>query len=313
MPNFTIAEIIKQFNLEVLYCNSNVDLDKRLITTFGINRGGLELSGFTSKRIALARRIMLLSSKESEYIDTLKSSSYQEHFINILEEHIPAIFVTTKFKYQKELCQIAKKLNSEVPVIQFSGNTFDFASTIDLYITERLAPTTEIHGSFVNIFGYGVLITGPSGIGKSETTLDLIRNGHLFIGDDRINLLKINNKIIGKTNKIIKNFIEIRGIGILDVTKMYGYHIILPESQVHLVIKLITPSSSSWSKIDRIGDSLKYVNVLSVKVPLIQLPVTSGRNLADLIESAVISLKLKAAGQDSAITFQADLIKNLKK
>ncbi|MCL6428726.1 HPr kinase/phosphorylase [Spiroplasma sp. JKS002669] len=313
MPNFTVAEIVKEFNLKVLYCNDEVDLEQRLITTLGINRGGLELSGFKSKRITLARRVMLLSSKENEYLDTLKTDTYQDHFVNILEEHIPAVFITANFNYEKELCQIAKKLKSKVPIIKFLGNTFDFSSTINLYITERLAPTTQIHGTFVNIFGYGVLITGPSGIGKSETTLDLIRNGHLFIGDDSINILKINNKIIGKTNEIVKNLIEIRGIGILDVTKMYGYHIVLPESQVHLVIKLIPANSSSWSKIDRVGDSLKYSDFFGVKVPLIQIPVTSGRNLADLIESAVISLKLKAAGQDSAIKFQEDLIATLRK
>lgn len=312
MPSLTVAEIIKEFNLEVLYCNQEVDLNERAITTLGINRGGLELIGFKSKKITLSRRVMLLSSKENEYLDTLQTNSYQEHFVNLLEEHIPAIFVTTNFKYDQELCQIAKKLKSKVPIIKLLGNTFDFASTINLYITERLAPATQVHGTFVNIFGNGVLITGPSGIGKSEITLDLIRNGHLFIGDDSINVLKINNKIFGKPNEIVKNLIEIRGIGILDVTKMYGYHVILPESQVHLIIKLISANSSSWNKIDRIGDSLKYADYFGVKVPLIQLPVTSGRNLADLIESAVISLKLKTAGQDSAVKFQEDLIATLK-
>lgn len=312
MQNLTIKDIIEKFNLKVLYQNRNIDLNKRFITTLGINRGGLELTGFKSKRIALARRVMLLSSKESEYIDSLNFEFYESHFINVLEKHIPAIFVTKNFKYSKQLCEIAKKLASEVPIIQFYANTSDFNNTISLYITESLAPSTRVHGTLVNIFGYGVLITGASGIGKSETTLDLIRNGHLFIGDDSIDILKINNKIIGKVNEIVKNLIEIRGIGILDVTKMYGYHVILPETQIHLVIKLISANSSSWNKLDRIGNNLKFQDYFGVKIPTIKIPVTSGRNLADLIASAVISQKLKAAGQDSAIKFQQETIENLK-
>lgn len=312
MKNFTVKDVVKKFDLKVLYQNINIPLSKRIITTLGINRGGLELSGFKSKRIALARRVMLLSSKESEYISTLNASDYENHFVNILEEHIPAIFVTTNFKYSKNLCDIAKKLDSKVPIIQFFANTSEFNSTVSLYITESLALSTNVHGTLINIFGYGVLITGPSGIGKSETTLDLIRSGHLFIGDDSINVLKVNNKIIGKTNSMIKNLIEIRGIGILDVTKMYGYHVILPETQIHLIIQLFSENDDSWAKVDRLGTNLEFQEYFGIKIPTMKIPVTSARNLADLIESAVISLKLKAAGQDTAVNFQVDVINNLK-
>lgn len=312
MKSFTVSDIIKKFDLKVLYQNKNMPLEKRLITTLGINRGGLELSGFKSKRITLARRVMLLSSKESEYISTLDVSNYEGHFVNILEKHIPAIFVTTNFKYSKNLYEIAKKLDSEVPIIQFFGNTSEFNSTVTLYITECLAPLTNIHGTLINIFGYGVLITGPSGIGKSETTLDLIRSGHLFIGDDSINILKVNNKLIGKANEMIKNLIEIRGIGILDVTKMYGYHVILPESQINLIIQLFNENDKSWAKVDRLGSNLEFQEYFGIKIPKFKIPVTSARNLADLIESAVISLKLRAAGQDTATKFQTEVIKSLK-
>ncbi|MGL5268188.1 MAG: HPr(Ser) kinase/phosphatase [Spiroplasma sp.] len=312
MKNLTVKDIIKKFDLKVLYQNKEIPLDKRLITTLGVNRGGLELSGFKSKRIALARRVMLLSSKESEYISTLKSVNYESQFVNILEEHIPAIFVTINFKYSKKLYEVAEKLNSKVPIIQFFSNTSEFNSTVSLYITERLASSTCVHGTLINIFGCGVLIMGPSGIGKSETALDLIRSGHLFIGDDSIDILKVNNKIIGKSNKMFTNLIEIRGIGILDVTKMYGYHVILPETQIHLIIKLISDNSSSWGKIDRLGTNLKFQKYFDIKISKMEIPVTPARNLADLIESAVISLKLRAAGQDSAIKFQTEVIKNLK-
>ncbi|MBE4704096.1 HPr(Ser) kinase/phosphatase [Spiroplasma platyhelix] len=312
MKNFTIKNIIQKFDLKVLYQNKNIDLNKILITIPGVNRGGLQLMGFKSKRVSILRRVILLSSTESEYLDTLSSDTYESHFKNILQDHIPAIFVTPNFKHTQKLCKIAEKLESKVVIIQFFGDSSEFANTVTLYIAENLAPGTRIHGTLVNIFGHGVLITGASGIGKSETTLELIRNGHLFIGDDSIEILKINNKIIGRSNEMVKNLIEIRGIGILDVTKMYGYHVVLPESQIQLIIKLAGANSSTLNKIDRLGTNLKFQQYFNVKIPTIKLPVTSGRNLADLITSAVISMKLKEAGEDSAVQFEQEVVENLK-
>lgn len=312
MENFTVSEIIKKFNLKVLYFHPKVNLDERQITNLGVNRGGLELTGFKTKRVSRTRRVMLLSSKESEYIASLDAKDYEQHFFNILEKHIPAIFVTPNFKYTKELCQIAKKLESQVPIIDFPSATSDFSNTAAIYIAERLSQTERVHGTLVNIYGYGVLITGESGIGKSETTLDLIRNGNLFVGDDSIDILKVNNKIIGKPNEMVKNLIEVRGIGILDVTKMYGYHIIMHETQINLVIKLIKLESKGWSKIDRIGSKTEYTEYFSIKIPTITIPVSPGRNLADLIEAAVISLKLKVEGQDAGSAFEQQVINKLK-
>lgn len=312
MKNFTVKDIVKKFDLKILYENKDFNLAKREITIPGVNRGGFQLMGYESKRVSLLRRVILLSSTESEYLETLNPSEYESHFSNVLKEYIPAIFVTHNFKQSEKLCEVAKKIDSKVPVIQFFGSSSEFANSVNLYIAECLAPTTRVHGTLVNIFGYGVLITGPSEIGKSETALDLIRNGHLFIGDDSIDILKINNKIIGRCNEMVKNFIEIRGIGVLDVTKMYGYHVVMPESQIQLVIKLIGNNSNSLHKIDRLGTALKFQQYFNVQIPAIEIPVIPGRNLADLIISAVISLKLKEAGQDSAVQFEQEILESLK-
>ncbi|WP_375318182.1 HPr(Ser) kinase/phosphatase [Spiroplasma endosymbiont of Virgichneumon dumeticola] len=313
MNNFTINEIVEKFNLKVLHENSKEPITKRVISSIGTNRGGLELTGFKTKQVSRSRRIILLSSKESEYIASLEKNDYNNHFKNILEDHIPGIFVTPNFKYIKELCAFAQEINSTVPIIAVPFFTSEFAATVSIYIVERLAEIKRVHGTLVNIFGYGVLIMGESGIGKSETTLELIRNGHLFIGDDSIDILKINNKLVGKVNPPVKNLIEIRGIGILDVTKMYGYHVIMHESQINLIISLNRIESEGWSKIDRLGDQNDFETYFEIKIPKTIIPVSPGRNLADLIESAVISLKLKNEGQDATSQFQARIISDLTK
>lgn len=313
MEQLTVGEIVAKFNLITLYVNSKSPITKRVIVNIGTNRGGLELTGFKTKQISLSRRVILLSSKESEYIASLAKIEFKNHFRNILEDHIPVIFVTPNFKFKKELCACAKEINSTVPIVEVSFFTSEFAATIGIYIVERLAVAKRLHGTLVNIFGYGVLITGESGIGKSETTLDLLRNGHLFIGDDSIDILKINNKVVGKVNPPVKNLIEIRGIGILDVTKMYGYHVIMHESQINLIIDLIRIENDGWSKIDRLGDHNNFEVFFEVKVPKMIIPVSPGRNLADLIEAAVISLKLKNEGQDATFSFQEQIISNLRK
>lgn len=313
MENFTINEIVENFNLKVLYENAKNPISKRVISSIGTNRGGLELTGFKTKQVSRSRRIILLSSKESEYIDTLKKTDYYKHFKNILENHIPAIFVTPNFKYTKELCACATEINATVPIISTPFFTSEFAATISIYIVERLTEIKRVHGTLVNIFGYGVLIMGESGIGKSETTLELIRTGHLFIGDDSIDILKINNKLVGKVNPLVKNLIEIRGIGILNVTKMYGYHVIMHESQINLIISLNRIENEGWRKIDRLGDQNDFETYFEIKIPKMIIPVSPGRNLSNLIESAVISLKLKNEGQDATSQFKAHIISDLTK
>ncbi len=313
MANLNVGEIVTKFNLTVLYANPKSPIAKRSITNIGTNRGGLELTGFKTKQVSRSHRIILLSSKESEYISSLAKTEFKSHFVNVLGNHIPAIFITPNFKFKKELCACAKEINSTVPIIEVLFFTSEFAATIATYIVERLAESKRLHGTLVNIFGYGVLITGESGIGKSETTLDLLRNGHLFIGDDSIDVIKVNNKVVGKVNPIIKNLIEIRGIGILDITKMYGYHVIIHESQINLIINLIKIENDAWNKVDRLGNHDNFEVFFEVKVPKIVIPVSPGRNLADLIEAAVISLKLKNEGQDATSSFEKQIIRDLTK
>jgi len=164
-----------------------------------------------------------------------------------------------------------------------------------------LAEYTTIHGTFINIFGTGVLIQGESGVGKSETALELIKRGHIFIADDAVDITNLAGRLFGKANIIAGNFIEVRGVGILNVSRMYGIEKTAPSSNIDVVIELakITDMTEDQN-FERIGTKNKTKNIMGTKIPYYRLPITPGRNMADLIETVVIDLKLKNDGYNSA-------------
>lgn len=289
---FTLRHIINRFNFKKL-AGDDSKLDT-IITVPGINRAGLELTGFSPKTKNLSHRIVWLSNKENEYIQTLNPKERQERYEKLIASHIPAIFINFNFK-DKILLKVAKEKN--FPIIEVKYSTEQFYTLVGNFIDSNLAKIIEEHGSLVNIFGLGVLIKGKSGIGKSENVLELIKKGHLFIGDDRIILQQQAQRIIGWSAKQIKNLIEIRGIGILDITKMYGVQQVLEQSQIDLIIYLKNIKDKDI-KIERLGADFKTEKIFNINIPVINIPVSLGRNIADLVEVAAIRLKLKDNGFD---------------
>lgn len=289
---FTLRDIISRFNFKKL-AGDDSKLDT-IITVPGINRAGLELTGFSSKTKNLSHRIVWLSNKENEYIQTLTPKERQERYEKLIASHIPAIFINFNFK-DEVLLKVAKEKN--FPVIEVGYSTEQFYTLVGNFIDSNLAKIIEEHGSLVNIFGLGVLIKGKSGIGKSENVLELIKKGHLFIGDDRIILQQQAQRIIGWSAKQIKNLIEIRGIGILDITKMYGVQQVLEQSQIDLIIYLKNIEDKDI-KIERLGADFNTEKIFNINIPVINIPVSLGRNIADLVEVAAIRLKLKNNGFD---------------
>lgn len=284
---FTLRDIINRFNFKKL-AGDDSKLDT-IITVPGINRAGLELTGFSSKTKNLKHRIVWLSNKENEYIQTLSPKERQERYEKLIASHIPAIFINFNFK-DKILLKVAKKKN--FPIIEVKYSTEEFYALVGNFIDSNLAKIIEEHGSLVNIFGLGVLIKGKSGIGKSENVLELIKKRHLFIGDDRIILQQQAQRIIGWSAKQIKNLIEIRGIGILDITRMYGVQQVLEKSQVDLIVYLKNIKDKDM-KIERLGADFKTEKIFNIDIPVIDIPVSLGRNIADLVEAAATRLKLK--------------------
>ncbi|WP_338983625.1 HPr(Ser) kinase/phosphatase [Spiroplasma endosymbiont of Othius punctulatus] len=283
----TVKGIVEYFDLKV---ESGSEYLTNVIKTYGMNRPGLELAGFVPTG-SKSHRIMLLSSKEQEYLNQFSKQEQIDKLTSVFKLDVPAIVVTTKFK-NKLIFDVAK--NYKIPVLRSSDEkTSSFTQNILGFLDEFFSETIEVHASLVNIFGKGVLIIGKSGIGKSELVMDLVKTNHLFVGDDRIVISKKANKLFGKSHPLLTNLIEVRGIGIVEIQKLFGYQIIQKETLIDVVIEIT--EFNKEDVFDRLGNDFTKQEYLGIGIPYIQMPVSSGRNLSSLIETAVAQLKTAEA------------------
>lgn len=299
MEKFIVKDIVDRFEYEVLAGAKGLN---REVKVYGLNRPGLELAGFDFEKNNSNRRVVLLSNKEQLFVNTLTDEIKKERYEYILNENIPMIILTEKFT-DKVLLTIADK--HDCPVVLAKNITTSRLYQVVLeFFDEHFAPIVEEHASLINIFGKGILLKGKSGIGKSEMTLELVKKNHLFVGDDRIIIQQRNNKLYGQSHEMLKNLIEVRGLGILDLSKIYGLQVLLDETTIDLVIELIHLEDEQYKSIDRLGSEYKYIKILDTQVPIVTIPVTYGRNVSELVETAVSKLKLEAAGISSMKTLQ---------
>ena len=179
------------------------------------------------------------------------------------------------------------------------------------YLDEALSPQTSIHGTLIEVFSMGVIIVGESGIGKSETALELIKKGHLLVSDDRVDVKYVRGQLIGKTPDVLINMMEVRGVGIIDISKMFGINTVINSHPIDLFIRLVplTPEIG----MERLGNKTQYQTVLDQKIPLLTIPVSGARSVADIIEVAVTNFKLKKTGYDSTYEFEERLNELLRK
>ncbi|KKW61248.1 HPr(Ser) kinase/phosphatase [Mycoplasma capricolum subsp. capricolum] len=293
MEKFTIKDLTDNLKFEILSGQDKLDTE---IKSYGINRAGLELADyFKPFKDQSEWRATLMSTKESGYMLQFDEKTKIKKYTQLMKCGIPVLIITNKFK-DETLIKVAKKLDfpllrSDYPItIQLVQKIQDI---YDIYFS----PTAEEHAALMNIFGTGVLIKGKSGIGKSELCLDLIKHNHLFIGDDRIILTNKSNKIIGRVHPILKNLIEIRGIGIFDIVKSNGYQVIMNESPVELVVELVEYKEQNIDNSDRLGNDWSKFKILGVEIEHIQIPVSAGRSLVNIIESAVAQFKINKSKQ----------------
>lgn len=288
MSKFLIKDIVEKMNMEVLSGKDHLDKE---ITVYGLNRAGLELTGFSgSNEDKKHRRAILLSSKESEYMKQFDDKKAYEKYIHLLKTGAPVIIINQKFT-DNRLIEIARE--NDFPLIKLehpstSEMTQRILDVFDIYF----APTMEVHSTLMNIFGKGVLIFGKSGIGKSEVSLELMKKNHLFVGDDRIILSNKNSELFGQSHPMLKNLIEVRGIGILDISRVQGYQLIMNETIIHMGIELFKFDPKDQDTTDRLGNEWQTKEFLGISIPYLRVPVSAGRNLANIIESAVGHLKV---------------------
>jgi len=281
---------------------------ERPIVIADTNRPGLELAGYFEN--SQQKRLVILGDKEIAYIATMSVQKQRKSFDFITNEQTPAIIVTKGHKCPDVLKRYAKRKN--FPIFLSSSPTYRLIVDIVAFLDEQLATSMCIHGGLLSIYGKGVLIRGESGMGKSEIALELIKRGHLLVADDRVDCYRIHNKIVGKAPELLREMLEIRGIGVINVSRMFGVSSVLPKAEINFQVNL-----EPWKAdqdYDRVGiEEKKHENILGIDIPKIVVPVREGRSMAVIIESAVTNYMLSVMGMDSAKEFEQRVLDYIEK
>ena len=281
---------------------------ERPIVIADTNRPGLELAGYFEN--SQQKRLVILGDKEIAYIATMSVHKQRKSFDFITNEQTPAIIVTKGHKCPDVLKRYAKRKN--FPIFLSSSPTYRLIVDIVAFLDEQLATSMCIHGGLLSIYGKGVLIRGESGMGKSEIALELIKRGHLLVADDRVDCYRIHNKIVGKAPELLREMLEIRGLGVINVSRMFGVSSVLPKAEINFQVNL-----EPWKAdqdYDRVGiEEKKHENILGIDIPKIVVPVREGRSMAVIIESAVTNYMLSVMGMDSAKEFEQRVLDYIEK
>ena len=306
MATVALQSLIERMNLTNL--TPDIDISSKKITSPDINRPALQLTGFFDHFDT--SRVEIIGFVEYTYMQSMDKARREEIYPRLIDEAIPCFIFCRDLEPDEVFIEQAKRSN--VPVLKASRSTSDFSSQVIRWLTEQLAPCISIHGVLVDVDGEGVLITGESGIGKSEAALELIKRGHRLISDDVVEIRKISDDcLIGSAPDITKHFIELRGIGIVDVKALFGAISVKDSEEISLVIKL-----EDWDKdkeYDRLGLEEEYTEYLGTKVVCHSIPIRPGRNLAIICETAAINYRQKKMGYNAAQELYKRVQDNLAK
>ena len=289
----TVATIQERFNL-VNY-TPELNLEEAQVTVADVNRPALQLHGFYEH--FEPSRIQVIGNVEAAYLAKKTDQEKAESFAKLFSYEIPCVIFCRDEKPGEVLLKEAVK--AKIPVLGTDRGTSEFMSALIFSLNKEFAPYTTIHGVLVDVYGEGLLITGESGIGKSEAALELIRRGHRLVSDDVVEIRRPNNeRLYGRAPSITQYLIELRGIGIIDVKSLYGVEAVKDEQRIDLVIKL-----EDWTKekeYDRLGMTDEYMNILGIDVTCHSLPIRPGRNLAIICETAAVNHRQKKMGYNAA-------------
>lgn len=293
MYKVKLTEFVKKMNLKSLL--PDIDTDSIMIEQSGVNRLALQLAGFFEHFDS--ERIQVIGNVEAAYIKQIPEESITQLCEKIFSFNIPCLVFCRGLEPIPQMLDTAEK--NGVPIFTTEMTTSDFIANSVRWLSEELAPRISIHGVLVDVYGEGVLIMGESGIGKSEAALELIRRGHRLVTDDVVEIRKINeHTLVGTSPDITRYFIELRGIGIIDVKTLYGVECVKEKQNIDLVIKL-----EDWKKdndYDRLGLEEEYIEYLGNKVACHSLPIRPGRNLAVICETAAVNHRQKKMGYNAA-------------
>ncbi len=293
MASIKLERIIEKMKLENL--TPELDISKIKIIQPDINRPALQMAGYFEH--FAATRLQVIGFVEYTYAQGLPEARKKEIYTRLLSYDIPAIVFCRELQPDELFLQIA--LENKVPLFMTKKSTSSFMAEIIRWLNVQLAPCISVHGVLVDVFGEGVLITGESGIGKSEAALELVKRGHRLVTDDAVEIRKVSDDtLVGSAPDITKHFIELRGIGIVDIKTLFGVSSVKDTKNIDMVIRL-----EEWSKdkeYDRLGLEEEYTEYLGNKVVCYNIPIRPGRNLAVICESAAINHRQKKMGYNAA-------------
>mgnify|MGYP003293893236 CR=1 FL=1 len=299
MALILVREIVQDQNLTVLAGSEGLN---RKIISSEVHRPGLELAGFFEH--FGYERVIVLGRTELAYLDEQEAEIRKQRLLQLLFFNIPCVIITEGMLVRDEL--ITHCNNKGVPLLRTNSRTGEFIYELSKYLHNRFAPRKSVHGVLVEVYGVGILITGASGIGKSECALELIKRGHRLVADDAVQLMKISdNKIVGKPDEMIRHRMEIRGLGIIDIASLFGIAATADEKDVDMVINF-----EKWDdnkEYDRLGIFQRTTKYLKVEVPSTTIPVREGRNLAVVVETAAMDFYMRRRGIMSAEIFSNQL------
>ena len=293
MATVSLRKVIEKMKLENL--TPDIDISNIRITQPDINRPALQMAGYFEHFDAT--RLQIIGFVEYTYMESLDEFQKQEIYGELLSYDMPCIVFCRDLRPDPLFMKIANK--QHIPILSTKVSTSAFMSEIIRWLNVKLAPCISVHGVLVDVYGEGVLITGESGIGKSEAALELIKRGHRLVTDDVVELRKVSDEtLVGSAPDITKHFIELRGIGIIDVKALFGASSVKDTQQIDLVIRL-----EEWDKdkeYDRLGLEENYTEYLGNKIVCHNIPIRPGRNLAVICESAAVNHRQKKMGYNAA-------------
>ncbi|MGL5765755.1 MAG: HPr(Ser) kinase/phosphatase [Sarcina sp.] len=277
----TVEKLIKDFNFEVIQQgDANIPIDVQ-----DINRPGLQLAGFYN--YFAPERIQVVGKAEWSFLNDMAPDLRKKRINKFFSFDISCLVITRNLEVPEDILAAAKKNNTWL--VRTDKITTKFISKLTLYLSDMMAPETRLHGVLVDVYGIGMLITGESGIGKSETALELIKRGHRLVTDDAVDIKEIDGELIGTSPYITFGMLEVRGMGIIDVSALYGLSSILPSKDIKIMIHF-----EHWKDdgdYDRLGINNEYEEILGVKLKKLRVPIRPGRNIAVIIEAAAANYR----------------------
>ena len=285
----SLKKIIDEFKLESIFVPK--DAEEIFIDENDVNRPGLQLMGFYE--YFNPERIQIIGKMEFAYLSTIDEKTRRETLDKLFSQKLPALIITRELPYFAEMLELAKEY--EVPLLRSKESTSNFMSGLIAFLNLNLAPRITRHGVLIEIYGEGVFITGESGVGKSETAIELVKRGHRLVADDAVEIKKVSNiSLVGSSPDNIRHFLELRGIGIINARRLFGMGAVKLTEKIDLIVEM-----ELWNPekvYDRMGVDNQYTSILGVKVPSLTIPVKPGRNLAVILEVAAMNNRQKKMG-----------------